>query len=95
MPITYLATKSAAPIQSDYAKAMRVLAYAATTKNRVMFFKAEADLTLRIYADAAHMLHKDGKGIVGTMGMKCTNILQVLQVQAGDQIIHRERDGVP
>ena len=38
MPITYLTTKSAAPTQSDYAKAMRVLAYAATTKNRVMFF---------------------------------------------------------
>ena len=50
---------------------MRVLSYAATMKNRVMFFKDEADLTLRIYADAAHMLHKDGKGhggIIGTMG---------------------------
>jgi len=71
MPITYLTTKSAAPTQSDYAKAMRFLAYTATTKNRVMFFKAEADFTLRIYADAAHMLHKDGKGrggIIETMG---------------------------
>ena len=68
MSITYLATKSAAPTQSDYAKAIRVIVYAATTKNRVMFFKAEADLILRIYADAAHMLHKNGKGHGGSLG---------------------------
>jgi hypothetical protein len=71
MPITYLATKSAAPTEDDYAKAIRVLAYAATTRSRNLIFRAGADLTLQIFADAAHMLHKDGKGhggIIGTMG---------------------------
>jgi hypothetical protein len=71
MPVTYLATKSAAPTEGDYKKALRVLAYAATTRSRTMLFKSNADLTLKIYADAAHMLHRDGKGhggIIGTMG---------------------------
>jgi hypothetical protein len=71
MPVTYLATKSASPTLSDYKKALRILAYTATTKSRALNFKSNADLTLKIYADAAHMLHKDGKGhggIIGTMG---------------------------
>jgi hypothetical protein len=62
MPVTYLATKSAQPTQGDYNKAMKVLCYVIGTKTKTLYFKAKATLTLGIYADAAHMLHKDTKG---------------------------------
>jgi hypothetical protein len=71
MPVTYLATKSANPTQGDYNKGMKILSYLAGTKQRTLFFKAKASLTLEIYADAAHMIHKDAKGhggIIGTLG---------------------------
>jgi hypothetical protein len=71
MAVTFLATKSSNPTQGDYNKAMKVLSYVAGTKNRTLLFKAKADLTLKLYADAAHMLHKDTKGhggILGTLG---------------------------
>jgi hypothetical protein len=71
MPVTYLATKSANPMQSDYNKGIRILSYLAGTKKRTLFFKANSKLTLEIYADAAHMIHKDAKGhggIIGTSG---------------------------
>jgi hypothetical protein len=41
------------------------------TKNKTLHFKSNAKLILRIFADAAHMLHKDTKGhggILGTLG---------------------------
>jgi hypothetical protein len=71
MPVTYLATKSAQPTQGDYNKAMKVLCYVIGTKTKTLYFKAKATLTLGIYANAAHMLHKDTKGhggIIGTLG---------------------------
>jgi hypothetical protein len=71
MPVTYLATKSAGPKQSDYNKGIRILAYIVGTRDRTLHFTARASLTLLIYADAAHMLHKDTKGhggIIGTLG---------------------------
>jgi hypothetical protein len=71
MPVTYLATKSASPKQSDYNKGIRILAYVVGTRDRTLLFTARADLTLLIYADAAHMVHKDTKGhggIIGTLG---------------------------
>jgi hypothetical protein len=71
MAVTYLATKSASPCQGDYNKAKKVLSYVLGTKNRTLLFKAKTQLTLKIYADAAHMLHKDTKGhggIIGTLG---------------------------
>jgi hypothetical protein len=71
MPVTFLATKSAAPTQGDYNKGMRILNYLAGTKKRTLFFKANVPLTLAIFADAAHMVHRDAKGhggIIGTLG---------------------------
>ena len=58
------------PTQGDYNKGMKILSYLAGTKKRTLLFKATA-LTLRIFADAAHMIHKDAKGhggIIGTLG---------------------------
>jgi Reverse transcriptase (RNA-dependent DNA polymerase) len=71
MTVTYLATKSSKPTQGDYNKAIKVLSFVSGTKNRTLFFKAKSDLILKLYADAAHMLHKDTKGhggIIGTLG---------------------------
>jgi hypothetical protein len=71
MPVTYLATKSASPSQEDYNKGMKILAYIIGTKHKRLHFKSNARLTLNIFADAAHMLHKDTKGhggIIGTLG---------------------------
>jgi hypothetical protein len=71
MSVTYLATKSANPTQGHYNKAMKILSYVVSTKNRTLFFSARANLELKLYADAAHMLHKDAKGhggIIATLG---------------------------
>jgi hypothetical protein len=71
MPTTYLATKSANPTQNDFNKAAKVLSYIIGTKSKMLYFKSNANLHLQIYADAAHMLHKDVKGhggILGTLG---------------------------
>jgi hypothetical protein len=53
LPVTYLATKSAHPTQGNYNK---VLSNVKGT-NKTVHFKSE--LILRIYADAAHILHND------------------------------------
>jgi hypothetical protein len=71
MPTTFLATKSADPKQKDYHKLMKILAYAMATRLKHLLFSSNSDLTLQIYADAAHMLHKDSKGhggILATLG---------------------------
>jgi hypothetical protein len=71
MAVTYLATKSANPMQGHYNKAVKILSYVMGTKNRTLLFSAKANLELKIYADAAHMLHKDAKGhggILATLG---------------------------
>jgi hypothetical protein len=71
MPVTYLATKSADPMQGHYNKALKILSYVVGTKTRSLLFSAKANLELKIYADAAHMLHKDAKGhggIIATLG---------------------------
>jgi hypothetical protein len=58
MPVTFLATKSANPMQSDDNKGMKILSYLMGTKIRTLFFKASAKLTLEIFADAAHMIQR-------------------------------------
>jgi hypothetical protein len=71
MPVTFLATKSANPKEKDYQKLLKILGYAMTTRKRRLLFESGNNLTLHIYADAAHMLHKDSKGhggIIGTLG---------------------------
>jgi hypothetical protein len=71
MAVTYLATKSANPVQEDYNKLLRVLSYVMTTRTRKLFFRSNANLKVQIFADAAHMLHKDSKGhggIITTLG---------------------------
>jgi hypothetical protein len=71
MPVTFLATKSADPKSKDYQKLLKILGYTMTTRHKRLLFESGNDLTLCIYADAAHMLHKDSKGhggIIGTFG---------------------------
>ncbi len=68
MAVTFLATKSADPRQKDYNKLKKILAYVVSTKTKALLFTSQAALTLEIYADAAHMLHKDSKGHAGIMG---------------------------
>jgi hypothetical protein len=71
MPVTYLATKSANPKQGHYNKGIKILSYVLGTKARRLFFPSNIKPTLKIYADAAHMLHKDAKGhggIIATLG---------------------------
>jgi hypothetical protein len=68
MPITYLATRSAKPTTEDFSKLMRVVRYG--TQNIGLVFTA-TDMQPRIYADASHCLHTDGRGQAGvviTMG---------------------------
>jgi hypothetical protein len=71
MPVTFLATKSAGPKFQDYQKLLKILGYVLTTKTTHLWYKSCEPLCVNIYADAAHMLHKDSKGhggIIGTLG---------------------------
>jgi hypothetical protein len=71
MPVTYLATKSANPMQGHFNRGMKILGYVLGTKTRSLHFISKTKLDLKIYADAAHMLHKDTKGhggILATLG---------------------------
>jgi hypothetical protein len=50
---------------------MRILNYVVKTKNRCVWYEAKANLELKIYTDASHMLHMDAKGhggIISTFG---------------------------
>jgi hypothetical protein len=62
MVVTYQATKSAKPTQEDYHKLMRILSYVVNTSAMSLHFTPVHDLRIHIWADASHMLHKDGKG---------------------------------
>ena len=62
MPVTFLATKSADPKQKDYHKGMRILNYVVNTRTRHLWFKSDAELELKVFTDASHMLHSDAKG---------------------------------
>jgi hypothetical protein len=67
MPVTFLATKSAAPKQKDYNKAMKILNYVVKTKTRHLLFRNIPTLELTVYTDASHMLHFDAKGHGGIL----------------------------
>jgi hypothetical protein len=67
MPTTFLATKSAAPTEENYDQLMQILGYVMATRLKRLLFSSSADLTLAIYADAAHMIHSDSKGHGGIL----------------------------
>jgi len=70
MPVTYLATRSANPTTEDFSKLMRIVRYLAGSPNIGLHFTA-TNMLPRIYADASHGLHHDGRGqggVVITLG---------------------------
>ena len=70
MPVTYLATRSSKPTVEDFSELMRIVRYLAGTPQVGLQFVATG-MTPRIYADASHCLHVDGRGqggIVITLG---------------------------
>ena len=64
MPISYLATRSANPTQEDYTKLLRIVRYIAGTHDVGIHLKP-SDMKLRVYADASHCTHPDGRGQAG------------------------------
>jgi hypothetical protein len=58
---TYLATKSSNPTIHHYKHAIRIIRYLAGTPN-FGYAITNPDFQLRLYADASHGLHNDGKG---------------------------------
>jgi hypothetical protein len=48
---------------------MKILNYLAGTRMKTLLFKAKVPLTLELFADAAHMVHKDAKGHGGIIGV--------------------------
>jgi hypothetical protein len=71
MPVTFLATRSAHPTEEDMSKAMRVLRYLSGTVDVGIHFSRKQKIDPRIYADASHGIHADGRGhggIVITLG---------------------------
>jgi hypothetical protein len=61
MPVTYLATRSASPTVHDFSQLMRIVRYLAGTATVGLLFTS-TDLIPRIYADASHNIHDDGRG---------------------------------
>jgi hypothetical protein len=79
MPVTYLATKSSQPTQSDYSKLLRIVRYlAGTSKIGIVF--TPSDMQPYFYSDASHAIHHDGRGhggITATFGTKNSPFLNV------------------
>ena len=69
-PTTYLASRSHNPTTACLLAAARVLKYLQETKTQAIFFKGGEEikgLGLRVYCDASHGTHSDGKGHGGIM----------------------------
>jgi len=64
-PTVYLATKSKDPTVADYDKLTRVLKFVCSRPTQGLLFKKTADLCPRLYADASHGVHLDGRGHIG------------------------------
>jgi hypothetical protein len=68
--VTYLATKCSNPTELDMKGAIRILKYLKGTKYRGLLFQ-KTDPILRVWVDASHGLHADGRGhggLVATLG---------------------------
>ena len=63
--VQYLSTRSTAPTQSCYQKALRVLAYLKTTPTLGARYHTLDGATLYIYADASYGAHTDGRSQTG------------------------------
>jgi hypothetical protein len=62
--VTYLATKSEAPTHADMHAALNIIAYLNTTGNMAYQFTS-GDIFVRVYVDASHGIHVDGRGHTG------------------------------
>jgi hypothetical protein len=59
---TILATRMQAPTDDDLAHAYRLIGYLKTQVNGGFFIRGSPEPKLRVYIDASHKLHMDGKG---------------------------------
>jgi hypothetical protein len=64
MPVSYLATRSSNPTEEDFVKLQRIVRYIAGTIDVCLIFKP-TDMLLKVYADASHIVHMDGRGQAG------------------------------
>jgi len=62
LAVTVLASRCSAPSEEDMSKAMRVVRYLAGTREPGLTLRAGIPLVPKIYADASHGTHPDGKG---------------------------------
>jgi len=62
LAVTVLASRCSAPSDDDMGKAMRVVRYLAGTREMGLCLRADIPLVPKIYADASHGVHPDGKG---------------------------------
>lgn len=71
LPVTYLATKSSSPTVAHYKKTLRILKYIKQTSNHGLVFRGNGDSSMipevKVYADASHLTHNDGKGHSGIL----------------------------
>jgi hypothetical protein len=69
--VTYLSTKCARPTRVHYNAACHCLRWLRDTPGKCIYYECSHAVTPKVYADAAHAFHKDGKGQAGifvTMG---------------------------
>jgi hypothetical protein len=64
--ISFLATKSAEPSESDWNSLIKVLRYIYDTKDKPLIFKSDENINnINVYVDAAHANHADSMGHSG------------------------------
>jgi hypothetical protein len=71
LPVTILSSRIKNPSMSDYKAACRILTYLSFTPKYGIEYTSNDGLMLKIYTDASHALHGDGKGhggIIITLG---------------------------
>ena len=69
MAVTFLASKSKSPTEAHLKHARRILRYIEEMPNIGIIYKYKSGMYLRVYCDASHGLHEDGKGVIGIIIM--------------------------
>lgn len=60
--VTALAAKCSKPTYKHYRDALRIIYYLAGTQHIGLLYKSDSDLSVKVYCDASHGIHSDGRG---------------------------------
>ncbi|HND47413.1 MAG TPA: Ty1/Copia family ribonuclease HI, partial [Anaerolineales bacterium] len=64
MPVSFLSTKAQSPTLKNYKDIQQVVRYVSDTRDDCVVF-SKCDLKVKLFADASHLTHPDGRGHTG------------------------------